>query len=77
MMKSRSEALEVLGPHGWYYRLDPASVENVWPCGPHWSWVRMSGATKGALLVRGNAVELLARRDVLLARRAGHVRPDV
>ena len=65
------DALEVLGPAGWYYRLDPAGVVNCRPCGPHWAWVRMSCATKEALLVRGNAVEILQRRDALLARR-GH-----
>jgi len=63
-------ALEVLGPHGWYFKLDPAGVVNIWPCGRHWSWIRMSRTSRpDPLLVRGNAVEILRRRDELLAQR--------
>jgi hypothetical protein len=69
------DALELLGPTGWYFRLDPAGVENVWPCGPRWSCVRMSRATKGALLVRGNAVEIIRRCDMLRRNRRECVPP--
>jgi hypothetical protein len=62
-------ALEVLGPHGWYFRLDPMSVVNIWPCGPAWSWIRMRASTREALLVRGNAVTLIAKCEELCARR--------
>jgi hypothetical protein len=62
-------ALEVIGPHGWCFRLDPMGVVNIWPCGPAWSWIRMTRSTKEALLVRGNAVALIAQCDELCNRR--------
>jgi hypothetical protein len=64
------DALEVLNPAGWFYRLDPAAIVNCWPCGPHWSWISLDCATKGPLLVRGNAMEILQRRGVLLRQRS-------
>jgi hypothetical protein len=63
------DALEVLGPHGWYFRLAPESVANIWPCGPAWSWVRMKASGRDPLLVRGNAVTLIAQCDELCTRR--------
>jgi len=64
------DALEVPSPAGWCYRLDPAAVVNCWPRDRVWSWISLDCATDGAVLVRGNAVEILQRRDALLARRS-------
>jgi hypothetical protein len=68
-------ALEVLGPHGWYFRLDPTGVVNIWPCGPAWSWVRMSNSRKEPLLVRGNVVTLIAQCDALCLQRKAQGTP--
>jgi hypothetical protein len=69
MKHGAPDALEVLGPHGWYFRLDPAGVVNIWPCGRRWSWVRMSRASRDPLLVRGNALELVRQWEGLVKER--------
>ena len=61
-------AFEVVGPHGWFLRLDPFGVRNIWPCGPTWSWIHMS-RSKGVILVRGNAVALIAACDEVRGQR--------
>jgi hypothetical protein len=63
------DALEVLGPHGWFFHLDPLGVASIRSCGPSWAWIRMTNSGKDALLVRGNAVTLIAQCDELCARR--------
>jgi hypothetical protein len=64
-----ADALELPGPHGWLFRLDPDAVVNIRSCGWHWSWVTMAHARRGPLLIRGNATEIQHQCEVLRAKR--------